>query len=240
MWNGYESKEFTFCERKATIIYPKVKPIGRMLLKTEYLNAFPLFDCAMLDKGYYLINIKHKNSWAPDEETHIMADFVRHCAKELGVSDKCVVEGLSVGGLQGARLAQLYPELVEVLYLDAPVMNLLSLAGLGRGKGDFVAGHWQCIVEAYGVNESTILNFRNSPIDHMDKLLNNNIPIVMVYGDSDEVVIYEENGKVLEDYYKENGGIIELYSKSGCKHHPHGLENPEPVVNFVEKYFNRK
>ncbi|MBR5157495.1 MAG: alpha/beta hydrolase [Clostridia bacterium] len=239
MWNGYESKDFTFCDRLATIVYPKVKPIGKMLLKPEYLNAFPLFDCAMLDKGYYLINIKPKNSWAPEEEIHIMADFVRHCAKELGASERCAVEGLSRGGLQGARLAQLYPELIAVLYLDAPVLNVISigLAGLGIGKGMFVPGRWECLVEAYGVNESTILNFRNSPIDHMDKLLNNKIPIIMVYGEADEVVIYEEHGKVLESYYKENGGVLEIHSKPGCKHHPHGLENPEPIVNFVEKYF---
>ena len=240
MWNGFESREFTFCDRLATIVYPKGEPVGRMVLKTEFLNAFPAFDIAMLERGYYLINMKHKNSWAPDPETHLMAEFVRHCAGELGAPERCVVEGMSCGGLQAARFAQLYPELTAVLYLDAPVLNILSMAGLGRCRGSFVAGHWQCIQEAYGVDESTIVNFRHSPIDHMDILVENRIPMIMVYGDADHVVIYEENGKVLEQYCREKGGILETICKPGCDHHPHGLEDPSPVAEFVEQHFDSR
>lgn len=239
MWNGFESKEFSFCDRDAIIVYPKGECNGRLLLKTEYLWAFPRFDLAMLEQGYYLINMKHKNSWAPDAETHLMAEFVRHCAKELGTVERCVVEGMSCGGLQAARFAQLYPQLTAVLYLDAPVLNILSMAGLGRCRGDFVAEFWQGIREAYGVDESTIVNFRESPIDHMDILVANKIPMIMVYGDADHVVIYEENGKVLEDYCRKMGGILENIGKPGCDHHPHGLEDPSLVVNFVETHFER-
>ena len=237
MWNGFESREFTFYDRKATIVYPKGEPVGRMLLKTEYLGAFPTFDIAMLEKGYYLINIKHKNNWAPDEETHLMAEFVRFCAKELNASERCVLEGLSCGGLQAARFAQLYPQMTALLYLDAPVLNILSMAGLGRCKDEYLAFAWQGIQEAYGVDASTIVNFRESPIDYMDILINNNIPVIMVYGDADRVVIYEENGKVLEEYYRKRGGILELFCKPGCEHHPHGLEDTQPILNFVETYF---
>ena len=49
-------------------------------------------------------------------------------------------------------------------------------------------------------------------------------------------IAYCENGAVLEKFYRENGGIIETYGKAGCKHHPHGLEDSTPLINFVEKY----
>ena len=237
MWNGFESKTFIFKERKATVVFPKGEANGKILLKTEYLGAFPDFDIAMLEKGYHLINIEHFSRWAPDEETEIMASFVKYCAKEYKLNERCVMEGMSCGGLQAARLAQMYPELCAVLYLDAPVLNILSMVGLGEIKCDDIDSFWRELVATYGFNKSTVINFRKSPIDFMDVLIEHNIPVIMLYGNADNVVVYEENGKVLEDYYKENNGRIKVISRSMCGHHPHGLEDSSIIVDFVEKNF---
>ena len=234
MWNDFKTKKFIFAERDATIVYPDCEPNGKMLLKTEYLDAFPNFDIEMLKRGYYLIHISHQSRWAPDEETHIMADFVRHCAKELNASERCVLEGMSCGGLQAARFAELYPELTAVMYLDAPVLNILSMAGLGECKHENLDKVWRELVATYGVSRSTIVNFRKSPIDNMSPLIENNIPVIMLYGNADNIVVYEENGKVLEEYYKEHGGKIKVIAKSMCEHHPHGLEDVTPIIEFVE------
>lgn len=236
MWNEFKTKKFTFAEREAVIIYPDCEPVGRMLLKTEYLDAFPNFDIEMLKRGYYLINISHRSRWAPDEETDIMADFVRYCAKELNVSERCVLEGMSCGGLQAAMLAERYPELVSVMYLDAPVLNILSMAGLGERRPENNDNMWRELVATYGVNRSTIVNFRKSPIDHMEPLIQHNIPVIMVYGNADNIVVYEENGKVLEEYYKEHGGVMKVIAKSMCGHHPHGLKDVTPIIDFIEKW----
>lgn len=237
MWNEFKSKNFIFKERMCTIVYPNGKPNGRILLKTEYLDAFPQFDIAMINKGYYLINIEHQTRWAADEEINIMAEFVQHCATELGASKKCVLEGLSCGGLQASVFAEKYPELTAVMYLDAPVLNILSMVGLGECKGDFVEQFWREIVATYGVSKSTIVNFRKSPIDNMQPLIDNNIPIIMVYGNADNIVIYEENGKVIENFYNVNNGKIKIISKSMCGHHPHGLDDPAVIVDFIEEHF---
>lgn len=237
MWNEFESKEFIFEERKATVVYPNVKPVGRILFKTEYLNAFPGFDIAMLEKGYYLVYIQHSSRWAPDDEIERMARFVCHCAEMLNADKRVVLEGLSCGGLSSARFAEKHPGLSAVLYLDAPVLNVLSLVGLGECKGDFIETHWREVAATFGVSRSTIINFRKSAIDNMEPLIENNIPIIMVYGNSDNVVIYEENGRVLEDFYKEKGGVMKVICKSMCNHHPHGLDDPQPIVDFIEKNY---
>ena len=70
----------------------------------------------------------------------------------------------------------------------------------------------------------------------MPILLKNNLPIVLVYGDSDDTVPYHENGMLLEKYYKANGGALLTIGKSGCGHHPHGLEDNTPIIEFVEKH----
>lgn len=236
MWNDFESKQFMFQDRIATIVYPKGKPNRKMVLKPEYLPAFPTFDIAMLERGYYVINITHFSRWAPDNEIDIMADFVRFCAKELHADEKCIVEGMSCGGLQGARFAQEYPELCAVLYLDNPVLNMLSMYGCGACKDEMVASFKLEIANTFGVDDSTILNFRNSPIDHMEKLIENKIPVLLIYGNADPVVIFKENSKVLIDYYNANHGDIKVIVRSMQKHHPHGLDDPSPIIEYVEKY----
>ncbi len=236
MWNEFESKSFRFKDRDAIIVYPKCEPNGRLLLKTEYLDAFPAFDIAMLERGYHLIHLVQRNRWAPGGEIDIMADFVKYCAKELNASVSCVIEGISCGGLQAAILAENYPELVGVLYLDAPVLNIISMAGYS-GAANVLPTFWQEIEDAYGVTPATMVNFRQSPIDNMKPLIDNNIPIIIVYGNADNVVAYAENGRVLENYYKENGGIIKTIGKSMKGHHPHGLDDPQIIIDFVEENY---
>ena len=70
----------------------------------------------------------------------------------------------------------------------------------------------------------------------MQLLLENRIPVILVYGDSDNIVPYEENGAVLEKYYRENGGTIVSIGKENCAHHPHGLDDNTPIIEFVEKF----
>ena len=77
------------------------------MLKTEYLDAFPDFEIAMLQRGYTLCFVSHPTRWAPDSETKVMAEFVKFVAAELGMEPKVIAIGMSCGGLQAARLAEL-------------------------------------------------------------------------------------------------------------------------------------
>ncbi len=233
-FDAFRGEEFQFEDQTATILYPEGTPNGKIVFRTEYLGAFPNFEQAMLHRGYYVINLTHPNYWANHEHIHQMARFVRAMAERLGADERCILSGVSAGGLQAARFAYMYPELTAVAYLDAPVLNLLSLAGFG--DAEFDACMWRQLERAYGFTKSSILTYRDSPMDHLDELIKLDIPVVMVYGDSDNVVPYHENGKVLEDYYKTRGGKLAVFGKAGCDHHPHGLEDPTPIIEFVERY----
>ncbi|MBQ4518082.1 MAG: hypothetical protein II997_05825 [Clostridia bacterium] len=41
--------------------------------------------------------------------------------------------------------------------------------------------------------------------------------------------------KTAGDYYKDNNGTICVIKKSMCEHHPHGLDDPTPIISFIEK-----
>ena len=91
-------------------------------------------------------------------------------------------------------------------------------------------------VAATGLDLPKLICYREHPIDKMHILLENKIPVILVYGEEDDTVPYVENGAHLERYYRENGGTIVTIGKPGCGHHPHGLEDTTPIIEFVEKY----
>ncbi len=233
LYNGFERLDFKFEDREAILILPEEgTKCGKWLLKTEYFDAFQNFEMEMVKRGWCVAYIKNITRWCLEEDLDLKARFADFLSKEFGLYKKCVPVGMSCGGLIGTKFAAKYPEYVSCLYLDAPVLNLLSCpAGLGEANHeyDFMSEFYN----ATGITLSQLLSYREHPIDKMHLLLENNIPIMLVVGDSDPVVPYHENGAVLEKYYKENGGCIEVIIKPGCEHHPHGLDDNTPIIDFV-------
>ncbi len=79
------------------------------------------------------------------------------------------------------------------------------------------------------------MSFKGSPLYRIDSLLATGLPIILVYGDADEIVPFDENcaflEKALEGYKNPNRSI----RKSGIGHHPHSLEDPTEIVEFIIK-----
>lgn len=78
--------------------------------------------------------------------------------------------------------------------------------------------------------------YRQNPVDLMHVLAEHHIPIILVAGDDDHVVPYKENGEILEEYYRKQGEILEVHLKKNADHHPHGLEDPKMIADFLEKH----
>lgn len=234
LWNGFKRIDFTFEGKEAILVFPKTANENKnWLLKTVYFEAFPNFQIEMLNRGWHLAYVKNITRWCLDEDLDIKKRFVEYLHEKYGLYEKCVPVGMSCGGLVASKFAAKYPECVSALYLDAPVMNLLSCpAGIGIA-GDSMLEEF---IGATGMSLSELICYREHPIDKMPQLLKNNIPIIMIYGDSDPVVPYCENGAILERFYRENGGTIVVIGKAGCEHHPHGLDDNTPIIEFVEKY----
>ena len=234
VYNGFRRLDFLFEGREAVLIFPdRPNEDKNWLLKTDYFDAFPDLQIQMLRRGWHLAYLKNITRWCLEEDLDLKKRFADYLHEAYGLYHKCVPVGMSCGGLIGVKFAAKYPECVSALYLDAPVMNFLSCpAGLG------VAGKalYQEFQDATGMTISDLLSYREHPIDKMHLLLQNKIPVILISGDSDTVVPYVENGALLEKYYKENGGVIVAIGKENCGHHPHGLTDNTPIIDFVEKY----
>jgi pimeloyl-ACP methyl ester carboxylesterase len=162
--------------------------------------------------------------------------FAKYLREAYGLAEKCVPVGMSCGGLQAVNFAAKYPDFVSVLYLDAPVMNFLSWP-FGFGNHFVNCGEEQRreVLDALGMTRSELICFRGHPIDKIPALIEHKIPVVMVYGDSDTVVPYPENGYGLEMAYKKTDIPLAVFGKEGCEHHPHGLADATPIIEFILK-----
>ena len=234
-WNGYELLEFTLMGRLARLVIPKEKAEGGpWLLKTEYFNAFPSLELAMLERGWHVAFITNQTRWhveSDDDAKEALADFLE---KEFSLAKKCITVGMSCGGLQSIYFAAEHPERVAAMYLDAPVVNLLSCpCGVGMRTN---LDAYPEFMTATGLTKTDLINYRNHPYDRLGELVAANIPMFLVCGDSDTIVPYPENGEALYDYVSSHGGNITQIVKPGADHHPHGLNDVSPLVEFVEKY----
>ncbi len=235
-WNGFRAEQFMFEEHLATVVFPKEETkCGGLALKTEYQNAFPeAAEIPLLTLGYHVCFIENDNRFGRIADLDRKARFVRYLQEKYGLRKKCVPIGFSCGGMIALYFAERYPELVSCLYIDAPVVNFMSWpCYFGRGEG----GDFAEILNALKLPcVSELLAYREMPLDKIPSLIEKRIPAVMVSGDSDTVVPYHENGIFVERAYKEAALPFETYIKPGGNHHPHGLPDPTPVIDFILRH----
>ena len=129
---------------------------------------------------------------------------------------------MSCGGMFAVKFAARYPDCVSALYLDAPVLNLLSCPA---DAGQSQSGLWEEFHEATQMTMSELICFREHPIDKLPALVSHGIPVVMVYGKEDVIVPYCENGEVLERYYKEHDGklLVKMCIRDRSYYDPGGI-----------------
>ena len=241
LWeNEFPMLRFTFMDREAILIFPPegVEKTDRWVLKTEYFDAFPDTEREMLRHGWHRAFLRGRERCGTKAELLVKLAFADHLEKSFGLSRRFVPIGMSCGGLQAIKLAALAPDRIPVLYLDAPVVSFMSWPfNLGAYPSRAGEREQRELLESYGMTRAEFfLTFRDHPYDHIPTLVANGIPIVMVYGDADESVPYEDNGRFVERAYRDAGLPFFAFCKPGCGHHPHGLADPTPVVDLLLSY----
>ena len=121
---------------------------------------------------------------------------------------------------------------MRALYLDAPVLDIKSWPG-GLGTGLGAEREYEEALGWYHLTRSSVLTFRGNPVDRLYELAGLDIPVAVVAGDSDRDVPHMENCDHLLNVYTERGKKLLYILKEGCDHHPHSLEDPTPVCDFL-------
>ncbi len=239
IWKGvYERIDFTFEGRDAIVVLPKSdKQEGKWLLKTEYFGAFQDFEEYFVEHGYLLAFVANRNRWAAQIDLDVKARFCAFISREFNAQSRCIPIGMSCGGLIAMKFAAQYPHLVHALYLDSPVVNLLSCpCGIGM-KTDIGSENIQILLKELDMSSlSDLIAYRNHPLDVITRLITANIPVALVCGDSDTTVPFEENGAHIYNAYHNSGVAFKFLLKSGVGHHPHGPDRYSytPFYRFLD------
>lgn len=234
-WHGFELHSFTFEDREACIVIPETEnKKSSFLLKTEYWDAFPDIEIKLVEQGFCLAYVKNKTRFATKEDCDIKARFVKYISKAYNLAPKCIPVGMSCGGAHAVNFAGFYPELIECMYIDAPVLNFCDFPGrLGDAECEYV---WENeFINAYpSISRYKLLNFDNHPINKANILIESKIPVLMVYGTEDKTVKYSKNGALLEDSYKNYPELLTVLAVKYRGHHPHGmLGSNDPIVEYI-------
>jgi len=232
-YHGFARHDFQFGQHMATIVVPH-RPLAekRWIWRTEFLGAFDTADVAMLHAGYYLVHYAIPDLYGCPQAVRLMKDFYDLLVAERQFEQKTTLFGFSRGGLYAVNFAVEYPDAICALYLDAPVLDIKSWPG-GLGEGQGAPKEFAECLEHYGLDEQTVLHFSGNPIDRVHELIEASIPVIVVAGDSDQVVPHTENCQRLIEAYAEHNGNFKYILKPGCGHHPHSLEDPAEIVDFL-------
>ena len=197
-------------------------------------------DLKLVDEGYHVVLAHGDVAGHPSGNANIDAAY-ELLTTEYGFSKKCAnMSSMSRGTLSLFRWASANPEKVDSIYVDNGVCNVLSWpAGkLVPGSGSKASGapsSWEDFKRKFGyATDEEAVKTKESPIDQLEPLAKAGVPILMVCGNKDTAVPYEENDAVMEERYKALGGSIKVIVED--KGHSHGMNDPTPVLNFIREH----
>jgi hypothetical protein len=236
-WRGFTRHTFQVDGCTAWVAEPKQPAPGNpWTWCMEFPDAFTDRTGVpkLMEKGFFNVHIKVGNTFGcPDAVKHFDAFY--KAITEKGLAKKGTLIGISRGGLYAYNWAAQNTDKVACIYGDAPVCDFKSWPG-GKGTGKGSKGDWASLIKCYGFkDEAEAMAWKTNPVDNLAPLAKAKIPLIHVVGDTDDVVPVKENTALIEQRYKELGGEMKVIHKPGVGHHPHGVDDPAEIVEFILK-----
>ena len=231
-FHGFVSHTFDLEGYRVVVVEPK-KPLpgNPWIWRVKFWEVYSETDIACLQAGIYFVYYDVQ-TFAGDHALKHFDALYSMMTGQYGLSAKPALEAISRGGLMAYWWTSANPDKVGCLYGDAPVCDMNSWPG-GKGKGQGSPGDWREACKDFGLSEAQMMEFKGSPIDALAPIVRAHVPVIHVCGDADKEVPKDENTDVVRERLVKLGGNFTLIVKAGCGHHPHGLANPKPVVDFI-------
>ncbi|MBL8828550.1 MAG: alpha/beta hydrolase [Planctomycetaceae bacterium] len=236
-WQGFTRYEFEVDGKPVSVVTPAQPAAGRpWVWHGEFFGHKPAPDVALLKRGFHIVYMRVPDQLGSPIAVAHWNKLYAELTSKYAFAPKVALVGLSRGGLYCYNWAAANPDKVACIYGDAPVCDFKSWPG-GKGKGKGSPRDWQLVLERYSfANEAAALAYDKNPVDNLAPLAAAKVPLLHVYGDADEVVPWDENTGVIAERYRKLGGSITLIAKPGVGHHPHGLDDPTPIVELIERH----
>jgi len=218
-WEGYDRYDFLVEGREAFIILPQESRAGSpWVYRAEFFGAFDYADRALLKMGYALGYINLQDMYGCDYAVALMDRYCEEVIGRFGLNGKCHIFGFSRGGLYAVNFAVTHPEKVSSVYADAPVVDF---------------GVWPPCFSYLGLDAANLPAAVQAQVHKGARMAQLGIPLLLIMGDNDSIVNYTSNGMRLAESYRAAGGQPKVIIKPGCEHHPHSIDPPDEIVDFV-------
>ncbi|MBQ7652033.1 MAG: alpha/beta fold hydrolase [Victivallales bacterium] len=228
-WHGFKRYKFKFQGYDAWIAEPHVTAgDGRWSWCMVWPEAFVrrVGIESLLEHGFYHVHIDTFATRANKEGIRVMGEF-QDMLVGIGLSPKVNLIGMSWGGFFSLRYAEENPGRIAAIYLDAPVCNAAdpdtNPEHLERRKS---------IENAYGLSFEELKTSKMNPLNNVEAIVNAKIPLMAALGQTDMSVCIENNYDLFEKRLLELGGSIKAIRRNYWGHHPHGLDDPTPILEF--------
>ncbi|MFT7630974.1 MAG: sialidase-1, partial [Mariniblastus sp.] len=238
-WNGYVRHDFDFAGRAAYVVSPKqAAPGNPWIFRARFPNFHTEIDLILLKRGFHIARLNTDGMLGSPAAIDDWLKFHTFLTK-LGLAQKCVLEGVSRGGLFVYGFASRFPDKVACIYCDTPVCDIRSWpGGKGQGKGD--ESTWKVCLKAYGLTEESAKDFKQNPIDRLANIAKAKIPIMHIVSMNDQIVPPTENTFVLAERYRKLGGSIDVIeisagTPSSSGHHFTHVD-PIRIADFIERH----
>ncbi|MDR3632760.1 MAG: alpha/beta hydrolase [Isosphaeraceae bacterium] len=244
-WEGFVRHDFRVGGAAALVVEPETPLPGRpWAWRGEFFGAFPNADIELLKHGWHLAYIGVPDLFGSPKAVAGWETFYDVLVKDHQLSPRPALIGLSRGALYCMAWAAAHPDKTLAVYLDNGVCDFKSWPGgkpKGLGVGAGSPEEWAKLLKAYDFRDDrAAIGSKLNPVDRLAPLAAAKVPVLLVYGDSDKVVPHRENSEVVYDRYKALGGPVERIVKPGKDHHPHGLDDPGPIVAFFERAWKER
>ncbi len=162
----------------------------------------------LLEAGCYFAGVDVGESYGSPAGRETFTAFHRLLVDKFGLDKKAMLFPVSRGGLMHYNWAAEHPESVRCIGAIYPVCNLTSYPRLERAAKTYSLTPEQLKEELS----------RHNPVDRLESLAKNHVPLFHIHGDSDKVVPLADNSGLLATRYHELGGQVELIVVPGKGH----------------------
>ena len=232
-WGGGHRIIFDFNGRKGWIVEPEKAAEDRPWVWTmQWMGAYLYRTGApqLVKKGWYHVHLEAFDTRADDEGLKVLTAFQSYLVDGLGFAKKANLIGMSWGGFYSIRYASEHPENVSRIYLDAPLLNVYTLPKNWAKDPVERIGSWAKSEPTDPANDPRMAVNRAAMVAQAK------IPVLLLYGKSDDVVDPSRNCEPFLNAFRAAGGSVAVEARDAWGHHPHGLDEDEVgrIVEFFE------
>jgi len=226
-WGGGHRMIFDFNGRRGWIVEPAAPAAMRAdrswVWTMQWMGAFLDRTSApdLVRRGFCHVHLEAFDRRADADGLKALASFQDYLVKELGFAPKAKLIGMSWGGFFSVRYAATYPDKVECIYLDAPLLNFDGFAkSTTPEEAAKRIGPWAKSMPADGKWSAD----PRMPVNLAGAVAKAGIPVILLYGGADTTCVPSLNCEMFIPRFKEAGGKITVKKRALYGHHPHGFE----------------